>query len=174
MGSEVLALLIFLGICLLACLFHATVEYFEEKDNTKRKIEDYKRVVTKGFDEIESSSKIFGEEYAKTLLEIANKMDKIVGSDIKEDIKPYDMIGRTDLNKSGRKWGMIVIDKNLNPRFVASTLYSNDGEDVMNIQLEAALDSKGVRELAEKCRKNKLDVDIEKFRKKKIENFINN
>jgi hypothetical protein len=80
------------------------------------------------------------------------------------------MMGRENLCRVKRKWGMIIIDKNLNPKFISS--YPQASEKHKDFELEAALDSKGVRELAEKCRKVKLDYDIEKYRKHKIEKFI--
>jgi hypothetical protein len=43
----------------------------------------------------------------------------------------------------------------------------------LDIELEVALTSDGVRELAEKCRKIKMDADIEAFRKDKVEKVLN-
>ena len=68
--------------------------------------------------------------------------------------------------------GRIVIDKNLVPKFMASGQSNIPSQ--CDIELEVALTSDGVRELAEKCRKLKMDSDIEKFRKDKVKKELLN
>lgn len=165
-------MLIALGVSLAAISVQAWSDHVEEKEEKENNIKRLQQDIKREYESIEHTANVFGNEYAAKLLEFADKMDKIsLSEDIKRDLKPYDMMGRENLCKMKRKWGMIIIDKNLLPKFVAS--YLSSGSDVgKDAELEAALDSKGVRELAEKCRKVKLDYDIEKYRKHKIEKFI--
>jgi hypothetical protein len=165
-------ILIVLGISLAALSIQAWSDHVEEKEEKEKNIKRLQQDIKREYESIEHAANVFGDEYAAKLTEFADKMDKITSNDdIKRDLKPYDMMGRENLCKTKRKWGMIIIDKNLSPKFVAT--YLTSGSDIgKDVELGAALDSKGVRELAEKCRKAKLDYDIEKYRKKKIENFI--
>lgn len=165
-------MLIALGIALAALSVQAWSDHLEEKEEKEKNIKRLQQDIKREYESIEHTANVFGDEYAAKLTEFADKMDKItLNDDIKRDLKPYDMMGRENLCKMKRKWGMIVIDKNLSPKFVAT--YLTSGSDIgKDVELGAALDSKGVRELAEKCRKAKLEYDIEKYRKKKIENFI--
>lgn len=168
----IIFLLIVFVIVLVSILLTAIEDHMVEKERKNDRIEYLKKEVTSEFESIERTSTVFGEEYATKLLEFANKMDKISSNDdIKDDLKPYDRMGRENICRSKRHWGIITIDKNLKPKFMCS--YFNGVDDAeKDIELEAALDSDGVRALAEKCKKTKLDCDIEKFRKHKIENFI--
>lgn len=164
-------MLIALSVILAAISVQAWSDHVEEKEEKEKNIKRLQQDIKREYESIERTANVFGDEYAAKLLEFADKMDKISSSeDIKRDLKPYDMMGRENLCKMKRKWGMIIIDKNLNPKFISS--YPQASEKHKDFELEAALDSKGVRELAEKCRKVKLDYDIEKYRKHKIEKFI--
>lgn len=161
-------LLISLGLYLAQAVWS---DHEEKKEEEEKNLKCLQQDIKREYKSIEHTANVFGDEYAAKLLEFADKMDKIsLSEDIKRDLKPYDMIGRENLCKMKRKWGMIIIDKNLNPKFISS--YPQASEKHKDFELDAALDSKGVRELAEKCRKAKLDYDIEKYRKNKIENFI--
>ena len=108
-------------------------------------------------------------------MDFADKMEKLSDGDVKADLKPYDVYNVKSLSeylKMGKLLGRIVINKNLEPRFMTS-LPLTDAE-VADIELEAALTIGEGKELADKCRKIKMDVDIESFRKDKVRKAINN
>ena len=66
--------------------------------------------------------------------------------------------------------GRIVIDKNLNPKFLVNPISLNREE--ADIQLEVALPTDEVRLIAEKCKNIKMDADIDMYRKCKVKEVI--
>lgn len=142
-----------------------------EKMSEKARIKRIKDYVTEAFSEIEENSDIFGNDYSESLLDFANKMDKMSSLEVRKDLRPYDIYNVKLLSKktSSHILGRIVIDKNRIPKFIASA----PNEHTRDIELEAALTSDEVRTLAEKCKKLRMDNEIEKFRKDKVNKVIN-
>lgn len=175
MGTFVF-LMIGLWIVLAVCLMEYIDDKDREKNNRLAKIKNIQRHVTEGFKDIIDLAPRYGNEYYVSLMDFANKMDKMVS--LKSDLKPYDAYYHKRLceNKvshmASKFLGRIVIDKNLVPKFMASGQSNIPSQ--CDIELEVALTSDGVRELAEKCRKLKMDSDIEKFRKDKVKKELLN
>ena len=170
---------VFLMICLCITLAICLMEYMDDKDREKSnrlaEIKNIQSRITEDFEDIIDLAPRYGNEYYESLMDFANKMEKILT--IKEDLKPYDVFYHKRLYEEKKTYmaskfiGRIVIDKNIVPRFMVtpqSTIPSR-----CDIELEVALTSDGVRELAEKCRKIKMDADIEAFRKNKVNKVIN-
>lgn len=157
-------------IFLLALLLEAFDDKQKEKDNEKAKIERIKNSVKKCYEEVKRTSKHWGDEYSESLLKIANNMDKLSSDEIKDDLKPYDIVYSQPLNKYKRLDGLIILDKNLKPKFLTDEIWIKEHRDIM---LEDALDADGVRALAEECKNIKFEADTEKFRKDKISEFLN-
>lgn len=146
-----------------------------KKDTEKERIIRIQKHVKEDLEAITRYSTRYGDTFYDTLMDFADKMEKLSDGDVKADLKPYDVYNVKSLSeylKMGKLLGRIVINKNLEPRFMTS-LPSTDAE-VADIELEAALTIGEVNELAEKCRKIKMDVDIEAFRKEKVKKAINN
>ena len=97
-----------------------------------------------------------------------------IKDDVKRDLKPYDVYNTKRLHNQfsglGTMLGRIVINKNLEPRFIVSAPSTIPSR--ADIQLEAALTIEEVKELANKCLRIKMDADIEKFRKDKVNKAI--
>ena len=163
----------FLTICVIIiyCLLQIWDDNYTDKMAEKTRIERIKDYVTEAFSDIEEDSDRFGYDYAKSLMDYADKMDKMSSSKVKSDLKPYDVyhVKRLSENLASLALGRIVIDKDLTPRFMATALNDNDKD----VQLSVALTSDEVRELAEKCKKIAMDKDIDNFRKDKVNNIIN-
>ena len=155
---------------IIALLLEAFDDKQAEKDNEKAKIERIKNSVKKCYEEVKNTSKHWGDEYSESLLKIANNMDKLSSDEIKDDLKPYDIVYSQPLNKYKRLDGLIILDKNLKPKFLTEEIWIKEHRDIM---LEEALDADGVRALAEECKNIKFEADTEKFRKDKISEFLN-
>lgn len=169
-------LLISLGIALL-CLAQAELsDRNEKKEAEERRIANLKNDVKEELDGITEYADRFGDKFYDSLMDFANKMEKLYLDDVKVDLKPYDIYNAKLLQESfsslGKLLGRIVINKNLEPRFMVSAPSTIPSR--ADIQLEAALTIDEVKELADKCRKIKMDVDIEAFRKDKVRKAINN
>ena len=146
-----------------------------KKDTEKERIARIQRHVKEDLEAITRYATRYGDTFYETLMDFADKMEKLSDGDVKADLKPYDVYNVKSLSeylKMGKLLGRIVINKNLEPRFMTS-LPLTDAE-VADIELEAALTIGEVKELADKCRKIKMDVDIESFRKEKVKKAINN
>ena len=171
MNSGFICFVAVIGFVLVACLIGA----WDERENKKAKeflrIVSIKKRITDEFDILIKYSNKYGNEYYNGLIDFAEKMEKLEKSDIKSDLRPYDTYNRAKITNRTLNF-LIVIDKNLVPKFLAEPLNSN--QEVLDIELEAGLTSTRVRELAEKCRSIKMDTDIETYRKEKVNNVINN
>lgn len=169
-------LLISLGIALL-CLAQAELSVRnEKKEAEERRIASLQNDVKEELDGITEYADRFGDKFYDSLMDFASKMEKLYLDDVKVDLKPYDIYNAKLLQESfsslGKLLGRIVINKNLEPRFMVSAPSTIPSR--ADIQLEAALTIDEVKELADKCRKIKMDVDIEAFRKDKVRKAINN
>jgi hypothetical protein len=179
-----IGLLLFLGLfifCLLQLVIDDKQEEKEEKEEKERKLELIKDRVREGYKDLKSSSKYWGVEYSESLLAIAESMDKLSSNEIKDDLKPYDVVINKDLNKVQlqRMKGIVILDKNLKPKFFTDEGIDVIGEELydtkdIDIKLDTALDANGVRKLAEECKNIEFAADTEKFRKDKISEFLNN
>lgn len=140
-----------------------------EKERVKRILKIKQDYVLEGYNDILENANGFGNDFYESLNSYAAKMDKL--SALKQDLKPYDVYEIGSLAKNCCILGRIVIDKNLNPKFmaVAQSLISEEAD----IQLDAAYSSDSVRELANKCRRIKLDIDIDNYRKDRVKKAIN-
>lgn len=169
-----LSLLVFL-IILVSLSFYLG-DRQAKKDTEKERIARIQKYVKEDLETITRYATRYGDTFYDTLMDFADKMEKLSDGDVKADLKPYDVYNVKPLNENlkhiSRLLGRIVIDKNLEPRFMTSSP-STDAE-VADIELEAALTIGEVKELADKCRKIKMDVDIESFRKEKVKKAINN
>lgn len=156
------------GFCIVTAI--ALLEYQDEKMDKEVRKNHIQGRITEDFEDIIDLAPRFGNEYYESLMDFAKKMDKMVS--LKSDLKPYDAYYHKRLyeNKASHMaskfLGRIVIDKNLVPKFMASG--QSNIPSRCDIELEVALTSDGVRELAEKCRKLKMNSDIENFRKDKV------
>jgi hypothetical protein len=169
-------LLISLGIAFL-CLAQAVwSDHEEKKEAEERRIADLKGEIKEDLEKITDLAYRFGDKFYDSLMDFASKMEKLTEDDVKADLKPYDIYNIKYLQESfsslGKLLGKIVINKNLEPRFMVSTPSTIPSRT--DIQLEAALTIDEVKELAYKCRKIKMDVDIEAYRKDKVRKAINN
>lgn len=166
-------------IFLLVLLSDAFDNKQTEKEEKDRKLELIKDRVREGYKDLKSSSKHWGAEYSESLLAIAESMDKLSSNEIKDDLKPYDVVINKDLNKVQRMKGIVILDKNLKPKFFTDEGIDVIGEELydtkdIDIKLDTALDANGVRKLAEECKNIEFAADTEKFRKDKISEFLNN
>lgn len=146
-----------------------------KKDTEKERIIRIQRYIKEDLEAITRYSTRYGDTFYDTLMDFADKMEKLSDGDVKADLKPYDVYNVKSLSeylKMGKLLGRIVINKNLEPRFMTS--FPSADAEVADIELEAALTIGEVKELADKCRKIKMDVDIESFRKEKVKKAINN
>ena len=145
-----------------------------KKDTEKERIISIQRHIKEDLEEIPRYATRYGDKFYDVLMDFANKMEKLSDSDVRADLKPYDVYNMKNLSEylksMGKLLGRIVINKNLEPRFMTSYLSTNTEE--ADIELEAALTIGEVKELAEKCRKIKMDVDIEAFRKEKVKKAL--
>ena len=167
-----LSLLVFL-IILVSLYFYLGSR--QEKQAKKERITRIQKHVKEDLEAITRYATRYGDTFYDTLMDFADKMEKLSDGDVKADLKPYDVYNVKRLSEyltMGKLLGRIVVNKNLEPRFMTS-LPSTDAE-VADIELEAALTIGEVKELADKCRKIKMDVDIESFRKEKVKKAINN
>jgi hypothetical protein len=154
--------------------------YFGNKETEKEiKMERIDRIHKNVKYDLESITRYAtrsGDKFYNALMDFANKMEKLSESEVKDDLKPYDVYNVKPLNENlkhiSRLLGRIVIDKNLEPRFMTSYISSNAEE--ADIELEVALSIDEVKELANKCRKIKMNTDIEAFRQEKVKKVINN
>ena len=169
-------LLISLGIILLDIAQTVLSDRNEKKEAEERRIADLQNDVKEELDGITEYADRFGDKFYDSLMDFASKMEKLCLDDVKVDLKPYDTYNIKRLQESfsplGKLLGRIVINKNLEPRFMVSAPSTIPSR--ADIQLEAALTIDEVKELADKCRKIKMDVDIEAFRKDKVRKAINN
>ena len=169
-------LLISLGIILLYIAQTVLSDRNEKKEAEERRIADLQNDVKEELDGITEYADRFGDKFYDSLMDFASKMEKLCLDDVKVDLKPYDTYNIKRLQESfsplGKLLGRIVINKNLEPRFMVSAPSTIPSR--ADIQLEAALTIDEVKELADKCRKIKMDVDIETFRKDKVRKAINN
>ena len=166
---------IILGIILVVLVF--LQYYLSERDEKRQKAKDTINSIQSEilFDlkEFEEMADMQGEKYYNDLMAFAKQMEKLKDIEIRKDLKPYDVFGRKSIGKKyGRKlFARIVIDKNLEPKFLA-TPHSTIPERA-DIQLEASLNVDQVKALAEKCRKIKMESEMENFRLKKVNEAIN-
>ena len=169
-------LLISLGIAFLCLAQLVLSDRNEKKEAEERRIADLQNDVKEELDGITEYADRFGDKFYDSLMDFASKMEKLCLDDVKVDLKPYDTYNIKRLQESfsslGKFLGRIVINKNLEPRFMVSAPSTIPSR--ADIQLEAALTIDEVKELADKCRKIKMDVDIEAFRKDKVRKAINN
>jgi hypothetical protein len=148
-----------------------------DKENVeRRRINGIQNDVKEELEEITEYADRFGDDFNKSLMDFANKMENLTKDDVKRDLKPYDVYNTKRLHNQfsglGTMLGRIVINKNLEPRFMVSAPSTIPSR--ADIQLEAALTIEEVKELANKCLRIKMDADIEKFRKDKVNKAINN
>jgi hypothetical protein len=148
-----------------------------DKENVeRRRINGIQNDVKEELEEITEYADRFGDDFSKSLISFADKMENLTKDDIKRDLKPYDIYNTQRLHNQfsglGTMLGRIVINKNLEPRFMVSPPSTIPSR--ADIQLEAALTIEEVKELANKCLRIKMDADIEKFRKDKVNKAINN
>ena len=147
----------------------------EEKDRRDReRLFSIQRRVEEGIEELIEYADIYGDKLYISLTEFANKMAKFYESDIKKDLKPYDIYNRSLLIPHkiiGIGLGRIVINKNLEPRFMLVEPSLDQSES--DIELELALTIDEVKELANKCKNIKMNHDIDEFRQNKVQNIIN-
>lgn len=172
--SILIILMLGLGIILYVCLTQYMDDKARERDNRLAEIERIHSRVTEDFEDIIALADKFGNEYYDGLMDFANKMDKML--EIQNDLKSYDVFYHKRLYEKSkgarsRFIGRIIVDKNLVPKFMVTPQSAIPSQ--LDIELEVALTSDGVRELAEKCRKIKMDEDIEAFRKDKVEKVLN-
>jgi hypothetical protein len=168
-------LVVVLG-CLLVLSIFDNIENEDKKDAEKRRINRLQNDVKEDLEEITEYADRFGDDFSKSLISFADKMENLTKDDIKRDLKPYDIYNTQRLHNQfsglGTMLGRIVINKNLEPRFMVSPPSTIPSR--ADIQLEAALTIEEVKELANKCLRIKMDADIEKFRKDKVNKAINN
>lgn len=168
-------MLISLGIAFLCLTQAAWSDYEEKKEAEERRIAALQNQVKEDLEKIIKYSERFGDMFYKSLMDFANKMEKLCDDDIKSDLKPYDIYNIQRLHNQfsglGTMFGRIVIDKNLEPRFMVSEPSTIPSR--ADIQLEAALTVEEVKELAHKCNRIKMEVNIEKFRKDKVNKALN-
>lgn len=146
-----------------------------KKDTENERIIRIQKHVKEDLEAITRYSTRYGDKFYDVLMDFADKMEKLSDGDVKADLKPYDVYNVKSLSeylKMGKLLGRIVINKNLEPKFMTS--FPSTDAEVADIELEAALTIGEVKELADKCRKIKMDVDIESFRKEKVKKAINN
>ena len=143
----------------------------EKKECEVRRIKNIQKYVIQGFKDIEDDADRFGNDFSTSLLEFADKMDKMSSLKVRNDLRPYDIYNVKKLSNSAstHALGRIVVDKNRIPKFMATA----PNEYTRDIELEVALTSDEVKELADKCRKIAMDKEIEKFRKDKVNKLIN-
>ena len=166
-------ILITLGIALAVLSVLAWSDRNEKKEAEERRIANLQNDVKEELDGITKYADRFGDKFYDSLMDFANKMEKLSLDDVKADLKPYDTYNVKPLQSLvGKLLGRIVINKNLEPRFMVSAPSTIPSR--ADIQFEAALTIDEVKELADKCRKIKMDVDIETFRKDKVRKAINN
>ena len=151
-------------------------DHMDKEDIERRRINGLQNDVKENLEEITEYAVRFGEDFNKSLMDFANKMENLTKDDVKRDLKPYDIYSTQRLHNQfsglGAMLGRIVINKNLEPRFMVSAPSTIPSR--ADIQLEAALTIEEVKELANKCLRIKMDADIEKFRKDKVNKAINN
>ncbi len=171
-----MGVLTFLGVFFIIIaswwLLEAWDERQKEEEREKDRIESIEKYVLDGYEEILEDAERFGNEFSASLNDFAEKMNKI--SSLKVDLRPYDVYAVNRLvkdNPSCLFLGRIVIDRNLNPKFMV-TAPSLDRTQA-DIQLNVAYSTDSVKALADTCRKIKMDIDIEKYRKDKVKKAIN-
>lgn len=163
---------------MLSLFFSALIfsDRMDKEDVEKRRINGLQNDIKEDLEEITEYADRFGEDFNKSLMDFANKMENLTKDNVKRDLKPYDVYNTKRLHNQfsglGTMLGRIVINKNLEPRFMVSPPSTIPSR--ADIQLEAALTIEEVKELANKCLRIKMDADIEKFRKDKVSNAINN
>ncbi len=163
---------------MLSLFFSALIfsDRMDKEDVKRRHINGIQNDVKEELEEITEYADRFGEDFNKSLMDFANKMENLTKDDVKRDLKPYDVYNTKRLHNQfsglGTMLGRIVINKNLEPRFMVSAPSTIPSR--ADIQLEAALTIEEVKELANKCLRIKMDADIEKFRKDKVNKAINN
>lgn len=146
----------------------------EEKDRRDReRLFFIQRRVEEGIEELIEHADRYGDKLYISLTDFADKMAKLYESDIKKDLKPYDIYNTSLLvsNKIiGIGVGRIVINKNLEPRFMLVEPSLDHSQ--ADIELELALTIDEVKELANKCKNIKMNHDIDNFRQNKVQNII--
>ena len=134
-------MLIALGISLAALSIQAWSDHVEEKEAEERRIADLQNDVKEELDGITEYADRFGDKFYDSLMDFASKMEKLCLDDVKVDLKPYDTYNIKRLQESfsplGKLLGRIVINKNLEPRFMVSAPSTIPSR--ADIQLEAAL-----------------------------------
>lgn len=169
-----IGVLFVISVCI--CITQIMDDKAKEKENRLAEIERIKSHVANEFEYMLDMAEICGDKYYKSLIDFADKMDKL--SQLQSDLKPYDkycfkkLYENTASHMASKFIGRIVIDKDLVPKFML-TAPSNMSSQ-LDIELKAALTSEDVRGFANKCRKAKMDADIEKFRKDKVTKALNN
>lgn len=164
-----------LFLALAICLLQLDDEKTLEKEREAARIKRIQSHVTEGFKDIIDLAPRCGNEYYDSLMDFANKMEKILT--IKEDLKPYDTYFHKKLyedkktHMASKFIGRIVIDKNIVPRFMVTPQSTIPSQ--CDIELEVALTSDGVRQLAENCRRTKMEADMEEYRKDKVKKILN-
>ena len=171
-----IACMIILGLVMIVALSEYMDDKQAEKEQKEAEIERIKNCVIEDFKELEDYTDNYGIEFYTSLIDFAKKMEKLCEPNIKCDLHPYDTYNISKIidNKTFKGHsllGRIVIDKALTPKFMMSC--QSTIPSICDIQLEAALTANEVKELAEKCRKIKMDKDIETYRKNKVREAIN-
>lgn len=163
-------LIVFLSVSAIIIASVLLAEWDErqkKKEYEVMRIKNIQKYVIQGFKDIEDDADRFGNDFSTSLLEFADKMDKMSSLKVRNDLRPYDIYNVKKLSNDAL--GRIVVDKNRIPKFMATA----PNEYTRDIELEAALTSDEVKELADKCRKIAMDKEIEKFRKDKVNKLIN-
>jgi hypothetical protein len=173
-NTIVMSIVLVVLIALIAISFYLG-DRQAKKDTENERIISIQRHIKEDLETIPIYATRYGDKFYDALMDFANKMEKLSDSDVRADLKPYDVYNMKTLSEylksMGKLLGRIVIDKNLEPRFMTSYLSTNTEE--ADIELEAALTIGEVKELAEKCRKIKMEVDIETYRKEKVKKALN-
>jgi hypothetical protein len=167
-------MLCLIGLFIISGVIGCYISDKRQDENYKReRIETIKEEVRNGFKDIVSHACNFGDEYYTSLMDFASKMEKLTDVSVMPDLKPYDIYNIAHLRngKIGNKIGKIVINKNLEPKFMVTVLSTIPSRT--DIQLEAALCIKEVKELAKKCRDIRMNTEIDEFRKDKVKKAIN-
>lgn len=171
LGNNMFGFIIIICVMVITWLF---MELWDEKQQEKccelERVAKIQKNVIDYLSDIEKEAEYYGGDFHASLLDFANKMDKMSSDEVKKHLKPYDIYNLKALSKNFSTIGRIVIDANLVPKFIA-TVPSSD-KNIADIELSVALTSDEVRGLAEKCNKIFLEKEIEIFRKNKVNDLI--
>lgn len=157
-------------VLIAAILLSEQDDRYKKKQALEREIERTKERVT---DEFNSLTICLSEQTIEWLNKCAEKIRKMsTDPEVTNNLKPYDEFALEKPKKYSSDSFKIKVDKNLVPKFAPDDYHFFREEDKIDYELEACMDLKELEGFIAECKRILMDKNIEKHRKRQIEERI--